>query len=551
MLSRRRINLIIFIFSFIFFLLALKVFYIQFFEGQKLFAEASAQRISTAKMEKSRGQILDKNFIPFTSRTTKTSVVLEPLLLRGKGDLILKLSNALKLDFGSLKREIEFKKAPILIDIDEESKNQALGLKTKGVSLLNSLQRYGQASVLTHVLGYLNQADQNGASGLEKSYENILKECGEDSLRVVTDANDNILQGIGYRIIKSGDLKKELNLKLTIDYHIQKKVEDIMKKNNLTGAVVVEDVNTGNIAAMASMPDFDQNDVGKYLQSPKNELFNRAVASYNIGSIFKIIDVAEALESGVSLDNNYLCTGVLKLGDREFRCSSFENGGHGYIGFSDAFAKSCNSYFIDLGLKLGYQKLLTMADKFGLGKITGLRSQGVDEASGNLPPIKHYYTDGDIANMSIGQGGIMTTPVQIANLVATVANGGIKNQVNIVDSIIDENGKEVKRIRKDGWERVISKSTSDRIRSLMEEVVTSGTGTKAKPDGILGAGGKTGSAETGLYINGEKVVHAWFAGYFPSSAPKYSVAVFVENGKSGGQAAAPIFKEIAEACSKE
>jgi peptidoglycan glycosyltransferase/penicillin-binding protein 2 len=140
----------------------------------------------------------------------------------------------------------------------------------------------------------------------------------------------------------------------------------------------------------------------------------------------------------------------------------------------------------------------------------------------------------------------MATSLQVADIVATIANGGIKNKVNIVDSIVDSRGNKVKQIRNDAGKRIIPKEVCDKIRQLMEEVTITGTGTKANLDEYGGAGGKTGSAETGQYENGEKVVHAWFAGYFPKLNPKYSISVFIENGKSGGTVAAPIFEEIAK-----
>ena len=180
-----------------------------------------------------------------------------------------------------------------------------------------------------------------------------------------------------------------------------------------------------------------------------------------------------------------------------------------------------------------------------MGGALGIEDQGIAESSGNLP-VKKYFTDGDIANISIGQGEIMSTPLQAADITASIVNGGIKNRVNIVSALVDENGVEVKKIRLIEGKRIISRSVADRIKDLMDEVTTSGTGKKARLEEFGGAGGKTGSAETGQYINGEKVVHAWFTGYFPKQFPRYSVAVFVEDGKSGSEAAVPVFAEIAE-----
>ena len=310
---------------------------------------------------------------------------------------------------------------------------------------------------------------------------------------------------------------------------------------------MIEDVYNGDIVAMASKPDYDQNEVGDYLQSPMNELYNRAVASYNLGSIFKIIDVAAAFETEQTVDEEFFCPGFIKIGNKEFKCSSYEKGGHGGISLTRAFAESCNPYFISMGIKIGYKNIISMAKKFGIDSITGINKQGVYEFPGNLPDINRYYSKGDIANISIGQGEVMATPLQIADMVATIANGGIKNRVNIVDSVVDGNGSKVRNVRINAGERVISKNSADSIKQLMEEVTSSGTGTRAGLSQYGGAAGKTGSAETGR----KGIVHAWFAGYFPQRTPKYSIAVFVENGQNGGKVAAPIFEEIAEEIMKK
>lgn len=318
-----------------------------------------------------------------------------------------------------------------------------------------------------------------------------------------------------------------------------------MLKNKVTGAVVVEDVNTGDIAALASKPDYNQDFVEDYLDSPGNELFNRAIAAYNLGSVFKIIDTAALLENGMQVNNDFFCTGSVKAGNNTFKCSSLN--GHGYVDLETAFALSCNSYFITMGSEIGYKKLVGMAELFGLGKYTGIRDQGIGESKGKLPSADSYYSPGDIANLSIGQGVLMATPLQAADIAATIANGGIKNRVNIVDSVVDRDGNKIRDMRIKEGHRIIQKETADRIKQLMEAVSDFGTGTAARLDLYGGAAGKTGSAETG----NKDVVHAWFAGYFPRKAPRYSIAVLVENGQYGGKVAAPIFAEIAEAIMKK
>ncbi|MCX7711851.1 MAG: penicillin-binding protein 2 [Clostridia bacterium] len=525
-------------------LLIVKIAYLQLYSGEKLSRAAASQRSASTELEKPRGDILDRNGIPLTHRSKTASVVLKPLFIRGKDDKIDTISRILKVDAAKIKREVDAKREPVIIEADYEKVQKILEQGIEGVSVVYSLKRYDDNTVGRHILGYLNKADQVGEAGVEKFFNEVLRYKEDSLFSVFTDARQNLIQGLGYRINKTQNGSKQ-NIRLTMDYHIQKIVEEVMDRNHIKGAVIVEDIYSGDILAMASKPDFKPNDVFPYLNSHNNELFNRAVASYNLGSIFKIIDAACKLEDGRNDRSWYECTGSITIGDKEFKCSAYEKGGHGWINFEDAFSKSCNPYFISMGLELGAEEVLRMAKEFGLGGSTGIRDQGVDEASGNLPANIKRLLDGDIANISIGQGNVMATPLQVADIIATVANGGIKNKINIVDCIIDSAGSITKEVRRNEGKRIITKKTSNKLMQMMEMVTNSGTGTKAEMADYGGAGGKTGSAETGQFNHGEKVVHAWFAGYFPRKSPRYSVAVFVEDGKNGGQTAAPIFAEVA------
>lgn len=525
-------------------ILGIRIFYLQKYAGKKLSISANAQRISEKSIDIPRGNILDRNMIPLTNRTKEIFCVIKPLYLREKASEIANISEVLNLEFNKLTREIEFKKDPIIVPCTQFEKDSLDKLETQGISFVHSLVRYSDKSVAKHVTGYINKIDNTGKTGIEKYFQDTLKLSSRSSVGVVTDAKNNLVVGLGYRFIEPED-SKQLNVKLTINYHIQKTAENVLKKSGLKGAVVIEDVVSGDIVAMVSKPDYDPNNIEKYLDSSNKELFNRAVASYNLGSIFKIIVLASAYENGIDPNMNYFCPGYITLGDKEFRCSSYAEGGHGLISLEEAFASSCNPYFIELGIKTGRTNIINTAKKFGFGSFTGVNEHGVEESSGYLPDTKKLFTYGDIANISIGQGDILTSPLQVADMVATIANGGIKNRVNIVDSIIDSSDNTLKVVRLDKGERILSKEICDKIKYLMEKVTISGTGIKANLDEYGGAAAKTGSAETGQYINGEKIVHAWFAGYFPRLNPRYSIAVFIENGKSGGSIAAPIFEEIA------
>lgn len=541
----KRIRIILFVFLAIFSCLLTRLFYIQIVGGGGLSKEASAQRVNNVRIESVRGDFLDRHGIKLTGRTQKITAVLKPALLRDQSQIINQLCGILGLEPEKTMEDIQRKNTPILVEIDQETKALITSMNIDGVSFVNSLGRYNTDTKAKHLLGYLNKVDNIGINGLEKLFEKTLNYGKEDSIAVITDGSNDLLTGLGYRIIKEDEKRNsKLDIKLTLDYHIQDIIEKALDSRNLTGAIVVEEVKTGDIVGICSKPDFDPNDIEKYLSNNKRPLYNRAVAQYNIGSVFKLVDLAAIFEQQPDYNMVFSCPGYIQIADTEFKCSSYETGGHGTVDINTALAKSCNAYFINMSLDLGADPILNMCKKFGLGENTALTKQGIGEARGIIPVKADLQNPGDIANMSIGQGQIMATPVQIADMVATIANGGVKNNVNLLDSVVNSSGNKVRDLRETSQEEVISKSSADRIMALMEGVVSEGTGKKANMDGYGGAGGKTGSAETGQYIDGEKIIQAWFAGYFPAGSPKYSVAVFIEDGRSGGEAAAPIFAEI-------
>ena len=541
----KRIRILLFIFMAIFSCLITRLFYIQVVGGNSLSKQASAQRTNNIQIESARGDFIDRNGIKLTSRTQKFTAVLKPALLRDQGQAVEQICRMLGLDLDKTMDDIQRRNTPILIEVDKETKAILNGMNLDGISFLTSLNRYNTDTKAKHLLGYLNKIDKVGSIGLEKLYEKTLNYGLEDSIAVITDGNNDLLGGLGYRIIKAENKKNtKLDIQLTIDYHIQNIIEQALEKSGLTGAIVVEDIENGDIVAMCSKPDFNPNDIEKYLSNNKKPLFNRAVAQYNIGSVFKLVDLAAMFEIDPTYNMVFSCPGYIQLADTEFKCSSYERGGHGTIDMNSALAVSCNSYFINLALELGAEPIISMCDNLGLGKNTGLTKQGIEEAKGLVSALTDLKNPGDIANISIGQGQILATPVQIADLVATIANGGIRNNVNVVDSVVNEEGNKIRDLKDISQKRVLSQETSERIKALMEDVVSTGTGNKANLDEYGGAGGKTGSAETGQFIDDEKIIQAWFAGFFPSKEPKYSVAIFIEDGKSGGEAAAPIFAEI-------
>ncbi|MBE7012663.1 MAG: penicillin-binding protein 2 [Ruminococcaceae bacterium] len=394
--------------------------------------------------------------------------------------------------------------------------------------------RYTEPPLASHVIGYI-AADGSGASGIEKGLDSEISGGGGYSPSLV-DATGNTIPN--FRAIDSYS-KKSTFIKLTLDYHIQKITESVLDEENIKGAAVVMDIDTFDVLAMTSRPDYNRGSISEYIISGDTELLNRAVAPYNAGSIFKIVTAAAALEEGLVKDE-YFCAGALKCDGIDFLCHKRE--GHGPLNFDGAFSASCNCAFYETGIALGSDKICDYAFSFGMG--SRLLDGVITENCGNVP--RHLaHSQSEAANLSIGQGEIMITPLQAAKIVCTVANGGISKHVNLVDSIVYADGSKIKNYRKKQEKRVISRETADRICDMMLTATEEGTGSNAMSETVKIAG-KTGSAETGWHTEDGYMVQGWFIGFFPYESPKYALAVMSENGRGGNASCAPAFKKIAE-----
>lgn len=399
-------------------------------------------------------------------------------------------------------------------------------------------KRYDEKSRAKHITGYVN-GDGEGVSGIEKMYNNLLKTTGSFEICSINNVNDKNISYLPSTIKKNEFLSN--GIKLTLDYHIQKIIEDIFDKNKIEGGAALLDVETFDVLSMVSKPDFDQTKIEKYIKDGESELVNKAISSFNAGSIFKIITCAAAIENNIAnKDDLFFCPGLRKIDGNIFNCNKMD--GHNFLTLEDAFAKSCNVCFYDLGVILKKDKLYDMAKKFSLGEKI-LDFEGEDKGSIDMGDF-----DADMANTSIGQGKILITPLQAAKMAAIIATGGYEKNVNIVSDVVDKSGNFVRSLRYDDEKKVISTHTADAIKNMMKNAVERGTGTSAY-DENLNICGKTGSAETGWLKDDKFMVHGWFVGFFPYEKPKYAMSVFLQNGKSG-QSAAKIFLEIAKEIEK-
>ena len=418
----------------------------------------------------------------------------------------------------------------------------------------------------SHLIGYLGRMSVNqmsspgyvdiprksfvGQFGIEKVYDGILRgKAGKKIIEV--DALGSIIKVVRtHRPVKGDDIR------LTIDIDIQVVAEENLRGK--AGAIVAIKRDTGEILALASAPSFDPNlfvrgidykDWNKLVKDKKKPMLNRAIQSqYPPGSTFKIITAIAALEQGIVTKNTeYNCNGSIYFG-RIFRCWKWD--GHGSVRLHRALVESCDVYFYEVAKNLPIDTLSRYARDFGLGRRVGVELEG--EVSGIVPDtvwkrnMKHekWYT-GETLNTVIGQGYLTTTPMQMARLMAAVANNGkLYKPYLLMDLKADLEAESVV---------TITPENISLIKKALLGVVTDkrGTGGMSRSD-IVNISGKTGTTQVVRGDIGKEVIpekfkdHAWFVAFAPEDNPQIAVAVFVEHGGHGSTGAAPIAKRIIE-----
>ena len=327
---------------------------------------------------------------------------------------------------------------------------------------------------------------------------------------------------------------------LTIDEKIQKIAEFAAQKYIKKGAILITEVPNCEIRACVSMPTFSPTDVAVVLNDEDAPLLNRALLSYNIGSVFKLVTAAAILNENKSPDEIYNCTGNCEVDGHKFHC--FENKGHGAVNLEKAIALSCNTYFIEKALTIGGEKLLELSKKLGFSKEFEL-APGIISKAGVVPTIENLSNTRALANFSFGQGKLLVTPIQVAILLNTIASGGLFCEPRLVEGLVNENLNYIQKTAKPSLTRVLSTECAKNLVEYMRSSVEYGTSAKGKPDNGFAAA-KTGTAQPGIKIENRPVIQAWFAGIYPADKPKYSIVVFAEDAKGGGESCGPAFKKI-------
>lgn len=353
---------------------------------------------------------------------------------------------------------------------------------------------------------------------LDRTYggvENWLgDEIGSLSVNFTVDALGRLLAGDEGKVIDNNYSSVD-GIVISLDSTLQKIAEDASSAIP-KGAVVIMDIENSRILAAVSRGD---------------DYVNRALSSYAIGSIFKLVVSACAIENGIT--PLYICQSDITVGDTKFHCQ--KNTSHGLQSISDALANSCNCYFVNLALRLGSEKLYETAKNFGFGEYFNILNDKRYSA-GNFPALSTLKNSkGQLALIGFGQGELTDSPVHFASVISCIANGGsyLPPTLDIFDAPKN---------------RIISKNTSDKLMKYMNNVVQNGTGKNAYYKNMTA--GKTATAQSGIYKNGVEILNTWFAGFYPYNNPEYAIVVMQENGDSGAGDCCPVFRDIVEKIDK-
>ena len=477
-------------------------------------------------VDTSRGYIYDCNSEPLVNQRSSAVVAAKPTARALRAlERLTSRENFVYL------RERASKGYPLVTDVIS-------GEKSEDIVPVEKTVRYN-GCLASHVIGYLN-GESDGAFGIEKSFNDFLS-GGERTLSVKFKVNayGKVMEGEEIEIDHS-DYYSKNGVRLTIDKRIQQIAEDALDAFKIEcGAMVILDAKDGAIRAMASRPTFSADRLNESMNNEDSPFLNRAINAYNVGSVFKTVVSAAALESGISPSYSYCCTGKVVLNGVTFNCH--ERNGHGVLDMKDAIKYSCNTYFINLAQKLDVEIIVDTAYKMGYGRDTAL-ADGFVSASGNLPSAESFDSAASVANFSFGQGELLATPLTVASSMLCVISDGEYKEPYLVDALVDKNLNVIEKYGSYTAQRAIKKETAEQIKKFL---VYAGDYAVHIPQYEKGAGGKTATAQTGKKENGKEIYNTWYCGFFSADEPEYVITVFNEKGNSGSEDCLPVFEAVA------
>lgn len=575
-----------------------RLFIVQIMQGSHNAALADGNRLHTKITRAQRGVMYDRNGKILVHNQPLFDVVVNPGQLprtaAARALVYQKVSQLLNISTSEVMNKAESKglnwSDPLLIasniDRDRALAYEAAG-QLQGVSLeVNTIRAYQDGGSLGSVLGYTGRisaqeyqndtqgayqpTDYIGKNGLERQYESILRGVN-GSEQTEVDVQQRPVKVLASRPSVAGD-----NITLTIDTSIQAKLVEVIQKPMAAAgagraAGVVLQPKTGQILAMASLPGYDNNvfakgisnrDYQALIQNPNQPLFNKAFqGAYPVGSIIKPLVAIGALTDKVITPNTTVeDTGSLKITNQYdsnivYTYRTWEPGGLGVVNLSRAIALSSDVFFYTVGggygpIKgLGAKRLDMWYQKFGLGARTGVDLPA--EASGLVPSPEskkqatgEAWTLGDSYNISVGQGDLLASPLQMAVATAAVANGGTLYKPYLVSRVTHEDGRQVTATKPTVIRSSIASSqVIDTVRQAMRQVITSGTACcKIEQEVPVPVAGKTGTAETDPTNN--KKPNSWFTSFAPYDDPQLVTVILIENAGEGAEYAAPATREL-------
>ncbi|MTJ51494.1 penicillin-binding protein 2 [Anabaena sp. UHCC 0253] len=545
-----------------------RLVYLQILEGKNHRIRAESNRVRIIPKQPERGNIFDRNGKLLASTRYPRSVYLWPMAHENPSWSIVgpRLSKILDIPQEEIEKILKqstvnpssliriarnLNEAQVTALREYESELPGVEINTEAV------RYYTHGRELAHILGYTREltaeqleekktegyrlGDVTGQMGVEKAYEKVLRgEWGGQQIEV--DGSGRPLRVLGTKQAKSGN-----DLRLTIDLNIQIAAEKALGNRN--GAIVAIDPKNGAVLAMVSHPTFDPNIFSKQklsqkdwetVQGSRHPLVNRAISAFPPASTFKIVTTTAALESGKFSPDTVLQTyGSLTIGGTRF--GEWNHMGFGPLGFVGAMQWSSDTFFYQIAKRVGGPTLIEWTRKYGFGRKTGFDFT-TEEAKGLVPDDnwkrkawKIPWSVGDTVNMSIGQGALQTTPLQVAVMFAVPANSGYLVQPHLL-----KDNEEAK-----SWRESLNLKpiTIKILRDGLRKVITEGTGKVLNVPSLPPIAGKSGTAEA--WRGRVKENHAWFGAYAPADKPEILVVAFAEHsGGGGGSVAAPMILEI-------
>jgi penicillin-binding protein 2 len=564
----------------IFFGLVARFWYLQIARASHFKELSENNRIRVLDMPPARGIIFDRQGIMLVSSRPSFNLYVIPDDVQDWDLLKEQLSRLLHMEKDQIEERLSQKKAgpvhplPIKLDItqDEVGLTETYHYLMPGIYLEVSPQRnYPLGLVAPHLIGYLGEitpkqlksglypqnrmGDYLGQWGLEKEWQ---EELGGRKGGRFLEVN---ALGQEVRLVNTKESVAGNNLVTTLDWKLQKVAQESLQGRS--GAVVVLKPATGEVLAMASSPTFDPSSFNRRLSAkewnalltdPQKPFQNRATqGQYPPGSTYKIITALAGLgEKVITPETPFFCNGALPYGNRVFHC--WRAGGHGSVNLHKAIVQSCDVYFYNVGMRVGVDRLAHYAQLFGLGQPTGIALYSekgglIPTSAWKLKRFKQPWQPGETLSLAIGQGYNTVTPLQMAQVTATLANGGFLLRPSLVKRLVSPRGEVIREFQPQKLRELrLNPEHLQLIRQGMAGVVNEpgGTGGAARIWGVVAAG-KTGTAQVvALGKKGGKD-HAWFVAFAPLEAPELAMAIVVEHGGHGGAAAAPIARRIFEA----